>query len=360
MGWDFYKWLLRLSVVWVLFLSSVDLAAKEDPDFARLRPVTVAVIDTGADLTHPLLMNRYWENSGEIGKDNKGRDKRSNNIDDDKNGFIDDVHGWDFVSNSGKITDQLGHGTHIAGIIAGHSDAETGFQGIASNARIMVIKYFDPKITGLANLRNSISALEYAIQMKVDIINYSGGGNEYSEEEEKLLQKAEKMGILLVAAAGNEKSDSDQTPFYPANYKSKNIISVAAIDRNSVLLPSSNFGKNSVNLAAPGFKVISTVPGNQMGLMTGTSQATAFVTGAAALLLGSGQNTAKQVIQILNTSVDTQPSLSRMVSSQGQLNWKRSLKVRTAQQTAFGFPLESDDTANSDLFLWRSSDTVLK
>lgn len=377
MGWIFLIRALRLSAVWILFFGAVDLAAKEDPDSPLLdftldftldshldselgqrKPVIVAVIDTGADLKHPLLQGRFWENPGETGRDSKGRDKRNNGIDDDGNGYIDDVNGWNFVNNSNQVQDHMGHGTHIAGIIAAHPSPDGKFQGVAANARIMVLKYFDPKTSGFENLRNSIHAIQYAVRMNAKIINYSGGGNEFSLEERKAIELAEKRGILVVAAAGNERSDTDEKPFFPANYKLSNILSVAAVDSNSILLPSSNYGKKSVHLAAPGQKIISTLPENSMGMMTGTSQATAFVSGSAALLLGEGNRSIKEVITLVTLSVENRKTLSQMVASQGQLNIDRSLRMKDHKQSAVGSWVETQEVPYPETFLWKVSENL--
>lgn len=357
MGWDFLFKALRLISVWVLFFSTVDTLAKENPDSnpaltneSLLEPVVVAVIDTGIDTTHPLLKNRLWTNPGEI---------PGNGIDDDGNGLIDDVHGWNFVDHTNRVQDKLGHGTHISGIIAAAKDEDLGIQGIAPNARIMSLKYFDPETTGYQNLQSSIQAIEYAIKMKAQIINYSGGGAEFSKEEREALAKAEGQGILVVAAAGNEKSDTDQKPFYPANYGLKNILSVAAVDKNSLLLPSSNFGKKSVALAAPGYKVLSTIPGGRFGQMTGTSQATAFVSGIAARLMGEGHRSLQETIEAIIRNVEMKTSLSRMVASQGQLNIERTLSMKSSRQSALGQITEPNSNLENKLILWKLSDSLL-
>lgn len=233
--------------------------------------VVVAVIDTGIDFNHPDLKGHEWVNPHEIA---------GNGIDDDDNGYVDDVHGYDFAARQGEVKDNHGHGTHIAGIIVKE----------APDVQIMNLKYFDRGMDGAEALRNSLEAMRYAIKMKADIINYSGGGTVASPEELALLREASHRGILVVAAAGNESSNSERQPFYPANYNLSNIISVTAIDETSVadvILPSSNFGVRSVAVAAQGKDVRSTLPGGRYGLMTGTSQATAFVTATAVRILES-------------------------------------------------------------------------
>lgn len=240
---------------------------------AQASDVVVAVIDTGIDVTHPELKAQLWVNPGEI---------PNNGIDDDDNGFVDDVHGWNFVTNSPVLTDTHGHGTHIAGIIAGHSPE---LPRVNSQVKIMALKYYDPKASGLDNLLNSIKALHYAIKMKAQVINYSGGGVESSKMEEAAIRKAASAGILVIAAAGNESADTDKTGYYPANYKLPNIISVAAVDTQGGLLSFSNYGSKTVDLATRGKNIYSTLPDGKHGFMTGTSQATALLTGMVAQLM---------------------------------------------------------------------------
>lgn len=245
--------------------------------------VVVAVIDTGMDINHKDLKNNLWINPGEYGVDSQGRDKASNGIDDDNNGFVDDIHGWNFVTNSNKVDDNHGHGTHISGIIGAEGGNNFGITGIASKVSLMVLKYYDPRYPS-NNLENTIKAIKYATQMNAHIINYSGGGVEYSQQEFEAIRTARSKGVLFVAAAGNERSNSDKQKYYPANYDLDNIISVTAIDPQLQVLPSSNYGVQTVHVAAPGEDIYSTLPGNAFGSLTGTSQATAFATGLAVLI----------------------------------------------------------------------------
>lgn len=247
------------------------------------KDVIVAVIDTGMDVMHQDLKNNLWVNPGESGLDSKGRDKATNGIDDDKNGFVDDVNGWNFVNNNNKLDDNHGHGTHISGIIGAEGGNNFGITGIASKVSLMVIKYYDPKFQ-TNNLENTIKAINYATSMKAHIINYSGGGTEYSQQEFEAIRKSRSEGILFVAAAGNEHSNSDKQKYYPANYDLDNIISVTAINPSLKVLPSSNYGVRTVHVAAPGEEIYSTWPGNTFGNLTGTSQATAFASGLAVLI----------------------------------------------------------------------------
>lgn len=244
------------------------------------RATLVAVIDTGIDVSHPKLKSRIWINQGESGIDEFGSPKETNGIDDDGNGYIDDVHGYDFTQLKDATTDSHGHGTHIAGIISQESKSE--------NVRFISLVYYRNGISGDQALKNSISAVRYAIKMNADIINYSGGGSLPNAEERAVFEEANRRGILVVAAAGNEASNSEKLPFFPANYGLPNILSVTATNGQSPkLLPSSNFGQRSVAVAAPGKDIMSTLPGGSYGEMTGTSQATAFVSGSAVRVLSA-------------------------------------------------------------------------
>jgi hypothetical protein len=237
----------------------------------------VAIIDTGVDVTHPVLSPFLWSNDGEIGQDSLGRDKSTNGVDDDGNGFTDDVNGFDFVTFQNPNSDLNGHGTHVAGIIA-----ESLKRAKITNVRFMILTYYREGIEGVSALRNSIDCVRYAIKMGAKIINYSGGGRFPNSLERQVFLEAERKGILVVAAAGNESNNSERSPFFPANYGFSNIMSVTAVDGNNLkILPSSNYGKHSVHIAAAGKNILSTLPSGKFGTMTGTSQATAAVTGLA-------------------------------------------------------------------------------
>ncbi len=298
----------------------------------------VAVIDTGIDEQHEDLKTNLWNNPGETGLDANGKDKATNGIDDDENGFIDDVHGWNFVSNNNKLDDNHGHGTHIAGIIGAEAGNKKGISGISPHVSLMVLKYFDPKVPNTDNLKNTISAIRYAVKMGAHIINYSGGGTDYSQDEHDAVELAEKKGILFVAAAGNEKSNSDQHHYYPADYKLKNIISVTAIDPTTEVLSSSNYGVDTVDIAAPGQNILSCLPHNSYGLMTGTSQATAFVTGAAALVMSHKNQyfKADEVKKYILATGDTSFSLVAKTKTSRQLNLFKSLTILGSETAVSG------------------------
>ncbi len=209
------------------------------------KKIVVAVIDTGVDVDHNDIKEHLW-----VSRDGK-------------------TNGWNFVDNNNVLTDNVGHGTHIAGIIASSS----------SNVSLMVLKYYDSRSSSHKNaFDNSLKALRFAIDNKADVINYSGGGTGASIEEFELLKEAESKGIIIVSAAGNDSSDIDLNPYYPASYKLSNIVTVASLDSKGKLSQESNYGHNTVDIAAPGEDVLSSLPGNRHGYLTGTSQATAYIT----------------------------------------------------------------------------------
>jgi thermitase len=303
------------------------------------RDIVVAIIDTGIDVNHPDLRKNLWLNSGETGFDKNGKDKASNKIDDDGNGMIDDVHGWNFVVDNNDLTDRHGHGTHIAGIVGAEGGNGIGISGVAPQVSLMVLKYYDPYAKANDNLKNTIRAIRYAIQKKVNIINYSGGGIEYSSEEHDAVKAAREAGILFVAAAGNERSNSDTSKYFPADYALDNIISVTAINPDAQVLSTSNYGEETVHIAAPGEGIFSTLPSGKYGLMTGTSQATAFVTGVAALILANNRdfNYGHVRKQILSTS-DEISSLRAKTKTSGKLNSYRALVTLSENVVASGIP----------------------
>lgn len=272
--------------------------------------IVVAVIDTGIDSSHPDLKPNLWKDPSSAGL----------------------TYGWDFVSNTSNPKDEHGHGTHIAGIIGAIANNKTGTAGVAQKVSLMPIRYYSERASGKVNLANTIQALYFAIEKGARIINYSGGGPEYNEQEFRAMKVAEEKGILIVAAAGNEHSDTDQARnyYYPAAYSLKgltNIITVASIDSDKQLLKSSNWGQRTVDVAAPGHNILSTLPHAQYGRMSGTSQATAFVSGLAALLLSEDRTlTPSQIRDTILKTVDREKPLMRKVASDGRINASRAVE----------------------------------
>ena len=286
--------------------------------------VIVAVIDTGIDANHPELKPNLWHaptTQGHVG-----------------NGSM---YGWDFVTKSPNPTDINGHGTHIAGIIGGIANSKIGSAGVTQNVQIMAVRYYNESAPGKVNLENTIKALHFAIDNGAKIINYSGGGPEYSEAEFQAMKKAERKGVLIVAAAGNDHHDTDISinHYFPAAYKLKglkNIITVASVDQNGKLLPSSNWGLKTVDVAAPGDAILSTIPSGLHGKMTGTSQATAFVSGIAALILSKQPSLSpEQIKKVILSNTDYLASLHGKIASSGKVNaHKAVLAIGTYNEAA--------------------------
>ncbi|MGE4233129.1 MAG: S8 family peptidase [Bacteriovoracia bacterium] len=268
------------------------------------KDVVVAVIDTGIDPNHPDLKHNLWK--GENG-----------------------MYGWDFVTNTPNPKDEHGHGTHVAGILGAALNAKAGISGVAHHVSIMPVRYYSDRNSGYENLQNSIKALNWAIDHGAKVINYSGGGPEFSQEEFDALKRAKDKGIILVAAAGNEHENTDlpKNYYYPCAYKRlDNILCVAAINIRNQLLPSSNWGKTSVDVAAPGENILSTAPGGRYTYLSGTSQATAFVTGMVALMLSKKKNlTPTEIRQVIRSTVDRIPALKDRVMSGGKVNAANAL-----------------------------------
>ena len=332
-----------LSEAWGLSMTEAQKAWKVSQGS---KEIIVAVIDTGIDVRHPDLTNNLWVNPGETGIDAFGNDKATNGIDDDGNGFIDDVHGWNFVHHSNSLKDTHGHGTHIAGIIGAEGGNGIGISGVAPKVSIMTLKYYDPDSRSSDNLKNTVKAIDYAVAMNADIINYSGGGLAPAPEERAAIERAMKKGILFVAAAGNERSNSDVQKYYPADYGLSNIVSVTAIDKMKHVLPSSNWGTSTVHIAAPGNNILSTLPNGQYGHMTGTSQATAFVSGVAALLMANNSEMKKadRVIKYLTQTGDSDENLIGKTMYAKRLNTYRALALQDLDLNLAGSKVEN--TAN--------------
>lgn len=275
----------------------------------------VAVIDTGVDYTHPDLASNMWRNSGEI---------PGNGIDDDGNGYVDDIYGWDWANNDNNPMDDNGHGTHVAGIIGALGNNGVGVAGVAWNVQIMALKFLSSN--GMGQLSHAIRALNYAVAMGAHVSNnsYSGGG--YFQAFADAIAAAGRAGHIFVASAGNSALNNDVSPTYPASYNLDNIIAVAATDRNDRLASFSNFGPRTVDIAAPGVQIYSTYRGGGYASMSGTSMAAPFVTGAVALLRDLHPTWSyQQIIQRILTTADPLPTLAGKMVSGGRLNLSRAV-----------------------------------
>jgi subtilisin family serine protease len=276
------------------------------------RDVVVALIDTGVDYTHEELADSIWVNEDEIA---------GNGIDDDDNGYIDDVYGWNFYSNNNKVYtgSEDDHGTHGAGTIAAKADNGTGIAGIiqGDGVKIMIVKALGGK-DGSGSTESIIKAIQYAEDNGASICNLSLGT---SVNDPALYQAIANSSMLFVVAAGNDKANIDVSPCYPASYDLDNIISVANLNYNGSLHYSSNYGVSCVDLAAPGSYILSTTSDNGYSYMTGTSMAAPMVTAAAAMVYSYYKDiTLADVKEILLNSVKKLDSLDGQVATGGMLD----------------------------------------
>jgi subtilisin family serine protease len=286
--------------------------------FTGSSSVVVAVIDTGVDYTHPDLAANAWANPGEI---------PGNGIDDDGNGFIDDVRGWDFANGDNNPMDDNGHGTHCSGTIGGTGNNGVGVAGVNWNVKIMGLKFLTSG--GSGSTANAISCIQYATMMGVDVMSNSWGGGGFSQALLDAIVAANAADIYFVAAAGNSGSNNDVTANYPSNYDSPNVIAVMATNNRDqrVVEPgwwSSSYGATTVDIAAPGLYIVSTVPGGYDNY-SGTSMATPHVAGAMAMLRGRFPNisVADGKSLLLNIGNDPIPALSGLCVTGGRLNLLR-------------------------------------
>lgn len=278
--------------------------------------VVIADTDTGADYNHVDLAANVWVNQGEI---------CNNGIDDDNNGYIDDCIGWNFFNGTNDPIDQTalggGHGTNTAGIMGAVGNNGIGVTGVMWNAQIMILKMGN----GSFPLTAIIPALDYAWMNGARIINASWGGRGASTTMRDAIQRVNDAGVLFVAAAGNNGTNNDVIPFYPANYDVPNIISVANTTQLDLLRTTSpepsNWGPNTVHLGAPGTNIISTYPGGRYVAFVGTSQAAPHVAATAGLILSVNPNLGvADVKNIILSSVDPIPALADKVITGGRLN----------------------------------------
>jgi len=263
----------------------------------RGQNVAVAIVDSGMDLTHPQLKKQILINQGEVGADSSGKEKATNGLDDDDNGFIDDAYGFDFTRTQKLAGDYNVHGTHVAGIIAAaHNDTtpKSGdyVQGIAPQAKVLPLAFLDESGGGL--ISDGVRAIQYAVQRGVQVINASWGGEMCSQTLRDTIESLEQSHVVFVNAAGNESLNVDRIPMFPASFNLPAQITVGATGDYDSLAQFSNYGVQNVHIFAPGAYITSTIPnGNskvpngKMGVLSGTSMAAPFVAGAAALYISA-------------------------------------------------------------------------
>lgn len=296
-----------------------DIDAAAAWDLATGDTVLVAVIDSGVDYLHPDLAANMWTNPFEV---------PGNGLDDDGNGYLDDVRGWDFFDGDADPRDELFHGTHVAGIIAAVGDNGTGVVGVNWAARIMPLKVTDRQGTG--SVSAAVEAILYAVEMKARVINNSWAVVDFSQALRDAVALADSAGVLFVAAAGNGypqlADDNDLAPVYPASLDLPNVIAVAATNSRDSLAAISRYGATTVDLAAPGEGILSTMPDSAYALNSGTSAATPHVSGVAALLWARSPDLDYLAVkQRLLEGVEVLGSLQGKVATGGRLNARRAL-----------------------------------
>ncbi len=307
----------------------VDIDAPEAWDITTgSSDVVIAVIDSGVDYTHVDLVANMWTNPGETPGDGE---------DNDGNGYIDDVYGWDWAYDDDDPMDGDGHGTHVSGTIGGVGDNATGVVGVNWTVKIMALKFLND--SGSGSTADAVSAVNYATMMKrdygVNIVatNNSWGGGGASSSMSAAIEASGDEGILFLAAAGNGGADeigddNDVTPYYPATYDLDNIISVASITRTDARSVFSNYGAVSVDLAAPGSSIYSTLPGDSYGTYSGTSMATPHVSGVVGLMAALDPTASAGAIKsAIFSSVVPIPAMDGITATGGRLNAYAALQT---------------------------------
>jgi subtilisin family serine protease len=281
----------------------------------------VAILDTGINFTHPDLADNLWTNPIEAAG--------TAGVDDDHNGWVDDLHGVSYTSGGTPPNDDGGHGSHVSGTIAARGNNGIGVVGVNWRARLVAIKILDGG--GQGNVANAIAGLQYAINVGAKVSNNSWGGGGYSQAVVDAITAAGQAGMLFVAACGNRTRDNDVTPDYPSSYDSPYIVSVAATDASDQLTSTSSWGLTTVDLAAPGSLIQSTWLSNFYAIQSGTSMAAAVVTGVCALVAGRFPELGPlEVRDLVLAAADTIPALTGKVATGGRANAYRAICVAPA------------------------------
>jgi len=245
----------------------------------------------------------------------------NNNVDDDNNGYVDDISGWDFINDDKSVYDDFNedlHGTFVAGIISARKN-NVGICGVAPKVKIIPLKILHGE---KGKTSNAIKAIEYAEKMGVEIMNCSWGGNEYNEA---LKRKMESSNIIFICSSGNEGANLNEKKVYPTCFENKNVLSVGAINNKGEWADFANYGKN-VDVAAPGVLIISTIPQNRYHILSGTSFAAPYVTGIATLLKSVVVDIkGEEIKNVIEKSVIVDEKLKEKVKTCGRVDAYRAL-----------------------------------
>ncbi|HEX6391408.1 MAG TPA: S8 family peptidase [Solirubrobacteraceae bacterium] len=290
-------------------LTSAATGAPEAWTQSRGEGVLVAVLDSGVQLNHPDLAKSLWRNAAET---------PANGIDDDKNGYVDDVYGANIKALNGNVEDDNGHGTHVAGIVAAQAGNDVGGSGIAPGAKIMSIKVLDANRAGDSS--QLAKGIRYAVNQGARILNVSINGDGTSPDLDAALAYASEKGATIVASAGNNGRDIDLMPSYPASSSAPSVLTVTATQTTGSLLSIANRGLRSVDLAAPGGNILSTAKGSGYELREGTSMAAPFVSGSLALLSAARPDLPQSTLRAALVQSAPRPKLLAGLLGSGALN----------------------------------------
>ena len=297
------------------------------------RTVRVGVIDTGIDFTHPELSANIGSNAAEAAG--------TPGIDDDGNGYIDDIRGWDFANDDNNPIDDHNHGTHVSGTIGALGNNGAGVAGVCWQVSLVPLKFLDASGSGATS--DAVEATAYATNLGVDLTSNSWGGGGFSQALKDVIDEAHAAGKLFIAAAGNESSNNDSVGSYPANYDSPNLISVASTTRTDALSSFSNYGATTVHLGAPGSEILSTVVGGNYATFNGTSMATPHVSGTCALLKAFKPDlTHLEIREIILQTVDFVPALETTTITGGRLNAHEAMQAASGLTVSPATPFVSE------------------
>jgi subtilisin family serine protease len=297
----------------------IQLANAWGAETAGKSPPIVAIIDTGLDINHEIFVNSgaVWTNPGEIA---------GNGIDDDGNGYVDDVHGWNFAANNNSPMDDDNHGTHVAGIVLGSTQDILAYPMEPAKIRIMPLKFLDAN--GVGTTSDAVKAIYYAVNNGARVLNNSWGGGGYSNSLVDAVAYAYSKRVVFVAAAGNSSLNNDVTPTYPASYAIPGVLSVAATTDSDALASYSNYGATTVHLGSPGSSIWSSLPNHSYGRASGTSMATPFVSGIAAMVLRENPAlSAYQVKEAILNGAQQISSLQTKTVTKARLNAYNAVAV---------------------------------